>query len=803
MSGFKGIARSVVNATGLPSRLWPSPPPLQQFINSEQRVEFDLDERTSSERDFSTAYFEWIQLHESIVAAISHLPSAHVLGQGVLLRTTPELTTMVSVAEAAVILFGDDFSDLLWILVQVVERELRADSQNAPAGYNTLWWKEEISLAEHLQREERWERMQRMGRKLKEGKTSGMKQETVRDMDESGKLSGLIVRPFDGIEQQQEALHEKLYGKEEYQKSSEADTTLPPRPEVASEPVPSAVKDPTKYHSTYSTIIGARKRDGQWSICVAKYEEELQNELRSLMDWLGVALGGSGVGALSRIPTHYIQLEEENKALAARDRLQLGIPKETHRCWRNKILSGNILVSPQLGVAIPPGKTGDELSLGGRGSSRPFSQMKDSLILTAAALWSLFDNTLERVPNCQCTFRAESKDFIQCKGESDGWFLWHTFSNEKLCEGSDCDSNMRVALNAEETGKRLYTTSPCVLGWTVERRTEPTSPLWETLSVTEEFRRREFVKYQVKEFQALAQLSVPAIVTPQIGGAITFSKQNYQIANSIDHDSVLAMETAATAVVLIFDERRSIHLLCDGADIIEILCVQYLRNMGLSNSSLPIFTHSTPLLRLQTWYHSNFVSATGKQLTGDHLIREASKRISRLTEIMKRASVERNLLYWLLGDVLHGNTGLALKVPKCREASWYKLAFKSPPLIFAVGELNAKRLTVDGFPLKWQASNARSRLSELVGIFHHSSTPGGIVGGLGEVKRWLVQAQFFINATLRPTHDHVIFGSRPSDSELTYEVVECCQEQTSSDPISPLCENCKQDGNHQCLHYIQ
>src|SRR5207248_898417 len=83
----------------------------------------------------------------------------------------------------------------------------------------------------------------------------------------------------------------------------------------------------------------ARKKDGQWFLCVSKYTRELQNELRSLMDWLGVALGGSAAGALSRIPTHYIQLEEENKVLAARDRLQLDILKETHRCWRNKTLS--------------------------------------------------------------------------------------------------------------------------------------------------------------------------------------------------------------------------------------------------------------------------------------------------------------------------------------------------------------------------------------------------------------------------------------------------------------------------------
>lgn len=67
---------------------------------------------------------------------------------------------MVSVAEAAFVLFSDNVSDLIWILVQVVERELKAESQNAPTGYSFLQWKKEISLAKHLQKEEeeRWER---------------------------------------------------------------------------------------------------------------------------------------------------------------------------------------------------------------------------------------------------------------------------------------------------------------------------------------------------------------------------------------------------------------------------------------------------------------------------------------------------------------------------------------------------------------------------------------------------------------------------------------------------------------------
>jgi hypothetical protein len=93
---------------------------------------------------------------------------------------------------------------------------------------------------------------------------------------------------------------------------------------------------------------------------------------------------------------------------------------------------------------------------------------------------------------------------------------------------------------------------------------------------------------------------------------------------------------------------------------------------------------------------------------------------------VKGMGEERNLFYWLLGDILQGNMGRALKVPKSQQASWHTLAFKSPPLIFAVGELNAKRLTADGFPLTWQASNTPSRLFDLAGIFRSHSALGAL-----------------------------------------------------------------------------
>jgi hypothetical protein len=96
----------------------------------------------------------------------------------------------------------------------------------------------------------------------------------------------------------------------------------------------------------------------------------------------------------------------------------------------------------------------------------PLETIEDGLLLSASALWALFDKSLERVYLCGCTFKAGSNDFIQCKAVLEGgeWILWH-FSNTQPCMGQDCDSNQRVALAAGESGIRLFSTSPCVLGW--------------------------------------------------------------------------------------------------------------------------------------------------------------------------------------------------------------------------------------------------------------------------------------------------------------------------------------------------
>jgi hypothetical protein len=264
------------------------------------------------------------------------------------------------------------------------------------------------------------------------------------------------------------------------------------------------------------------------------------------------------------------------------------------------------------------------------------------------------------------------------------------------------------------------------------------------LSVTDNFKRKPVIKYEATGYQAQAQLSIPTLVTPQIGGAVTFSKRNYEIANTIDNESILAMGKAAELVVLIYDEKRGMHLACDGADLIEILCIHYLRDMGRDASSFPQFNHPNALLRLPTWYQSRFVSLMGICFTGDQLIREATKGISKLVEVATSAAKkDSELLYWLLEDVLCG-TGSARKAPSCKtEISWHKLALKKPQLILAVGELDNRLLTLNDDSIVWLPSPIKHKkpLFSFSGLSRSHSSPRAIVGTQGNVRRWLLQAR--------------------------------------------------------------
>jgi hypothetical protein len=778
--------QEIVEATGLPSEFWPSVRP--QLLPKLIGCNYQLSQNYSlNDFGFNQSHYDWIKIHEKTIAALQRLPAAQVLGHATLVRTPTQLTAMVSIAEAATVSMDENYCQLMWVMMQLIEKALRSDGK----GYCYYHWQHEISYLEHITRHIRLDRNEGLGREL----VGGLVQQLVEIKDQQQKIQDEL----EAVRRQNNDILRLLttisQGSHEQGSSTlvDAEVTTPS----------TAAKTPKKYYTPYSTQLGLRQKGGQWFLCSNKSGVE-SKAFAILIDWLEAQLGGTGSKASSSSLPRWINLRDENKSHARSEILAANFFKETGSCWRQKILGGNVLELP-----IPENvesSSGPELRKQGVFQD---PRLSDCLILTAAALWSLFDNSLERMPNCQCTFRAAGGDFIQCRSKQGRWFIWHTFSYESVCEGKNCNGNIRISLAAEEAGQRLHTTSPCVLGWFAIGRHSPDSTIWKRLSATAEFKQKTLVKYAVKEFQVQAQLSVPVVLSPQIGCAVTFSKQNYAIANSIDHDSIIAMERAAASVVLIYDESRRLHLIFDGADVIEMCCIQFLREIGCDPSYLPPFSHSSALLRLQTWLCSNFVSIRGTYFTGDHLVRQATRKISELIEITKRAFKEdTKLLYWLLEDVLRGCSGQALKAPHCQHASWHKLAFAAPPLILVVGELDAQFLTMSGAPLRWSASESKpthifKNVFGLTGIFDNNSAPGGIAGSQETVRRWFVQGHSYIQSNLIATMDKVIYGEKLTDVEYTHEVKESNNgDKKFFNHVFANC-TCTHTETQRCLHYIQ
>ena len=84
----------------------------------------------------------------------------------------------------------------------------------------------------------------------------------------------------------------------------------------------------------------------------------------------------------------------------------------------------------------------------------------------------------------------------------------------------------------------------------------------------------------MESFQGQVRLSVPAPVTPQFAGTVTFSKIRYKVANSIEPNSVIALGRATAATALVYCEKRGQHLLLEGADVLEEIVMQLLNEIG-------------------------------------------------------------------------------------------------------------------------------------------------------------------------------------------------------------------------------
>jgi hypothetical protein len=284
--------RDMVKATVLPQQIWPSRARLSTPKLQGRGYTLSGD-YLPHVGDFDAPYWDWIRIHEKTIAALQHLPAAQVLGQATLVRTPTQLTAMISIAEAASASMAQEYCQLLWVMVKLIEKTL---GFGGAGGYQYLRWELEISEAEHVSnilekvckdREDDLE-WRKLKRQIKDRKGKDREQMDSQGEALEGDLAGLLLQ-IKEVKAQQQTLQDELEAAK--QQNKEILRLL-----RATSSWKTTDKSRRKHYSTHSTMLGARKKDGQWFLCVYRGDDQSQ-AFPFLLDWLEAQLGGTNFKA--------------------------------------------------------------------------------------------------------------------------------------------------------------------------------------------------------------------------------------------------------------------------------------------------------------------------------------------------------------------------------------------------------------------------------------------------------------------------------------------------------------------------
>jgi hypothetical protein len=567
-----------------------------------------------------------------------------------------------------------------------------------------------------------------------------------------------------------------------------------------------------------------RTVEGSWIVGLENGSQDLRQlhlDAMDVMAWIqtifslenasqGLVVQGSSANSWQRTnvtldePLFAVKMGIENSQVEALEAPPVisHIDRDGVGCWRKKIKAGIILacrsdIQPQNVPRIPP------------------DRYEDCLTLTAAALWTLFDDDLSPMLNCSCTFRSVGGDFLRCLSKIEDWYVWH-IDNEEICGGRICNGQEIVTFTGDG---RLHGQSPCILGWPAEIRSSPKFPIAKTIGLSPSFEKNVCITSSLDSVQIQGQLGWQGIVSAQVLLAANFKMKRYTVENSMPCDPELAIILSEQATVLIYCEERRVHLTMHGADVIETLCVHRLKELcgqeiSLDSNAvdgtcdgdgfLPRFVHSIAVKRMETWRSSTFTSRYGTRIAGESLVREAGNKLLRLINDTK--AFKKGPLYWSLKDLLRGTPCDGMNSPsKMSALGWFKLWKECPILILAVGCID-DRLISSGlessemwrqgkglnFPRpKWNNSKGASV----------STCPGALLSGNRLIRELLQQSSTLFPATLTKTNEHVpghpnhpCFAIVPKESEGTG---------TQVSQITVTCPSCKDMRPlTECLHYF-
>ena len=472
-------------------------------------------------------------------------------------------------------------------------------------------------------------------------------------------------------------------------------------------------------------------------------------------------------------------------------------------CWRKKIQGGVVLACRR-----------DAAS--NYSFQPPVDANEDGLVLTAAALWALFDDKLTPMPNCTCTFRSEGGDFLRCQGKVNDWYVWHLEIEEKeICGGKRCKGNGIVTSNGD---LMLPRQSPCILGWPAAIRSSPSIPIAKKVKLSARFVGNVCTSASFESAQVQAQVGWQGM-SGLVG--VTFKMKQYKVANSVKSGSTLASLLSELATVLIYCEERGIHLAMHGADVIETLCMQRLNDLLWSGSidrpessvvniyneeahHLPRFVHSRAVERMATWRTSTFTTHSGF-LSGEELVEDASKRVLELMKATK--SITKRPLYWSLQDLLSGKECAGLKGPLNLDGiGWFRLWREYPFLIIAVGRIEDTLISTgsESVPLKWSPRKRSNSITNRLGRYIHPPVvilSGGLVAENRLIRALLQQSSGVFPATL--TKSELLLPGKPD--QPCFEIAEKKHDDVEAE-MNVVCSNCHyvslSRSPTECLHYF-
>jgi hypothetical protein len=495
--------------------------------------------------------------------------------------------------------------------------------------------------------------------------------------------------------------------------------------------------------------------------------------------------------------------------------------KSNGGCWRRKIRKGIILscIADDFGaendnsLSRTPGLP-DHSDIAGSDADNSagditgvLDRYKDCLVLTAGALWSLFGNGLHERPNCCCTFQGESQDFLTFVGKMNGWFVWHVEADEsKVCGGGSESSNItKIELRGENA---LHTSSPCILRWPAEVRTCVDRYLSTQSALTEKFLKKPAISLTPKQLQIGGALGVSKGATAQFSTSLTYQMDHYEIAPQAPFDEEWAEVISQFSTILLYCEKRRLHLAVEGSDLIEILCIHFLPQLGCTD--ILDFRGISASKRMPEWRTSSFTTSDEGRISGKQLVREAGKRLTQFLEKAKEVRGNQPV-YWCFQSLISGSKCSGLAAPaSIKSKGWYKLWKARPLLAVAVGCISEDLISKDlaanlsGRKTKGLLSKIISKIlpnnwGSAIKVIKHE---GGLLADNARIKALLSQASVVYRATIADSKYQTDLGGDLVDLHPVFQILQQTdiKKQVTSEVNCKTCHT--MPSTSCCVHYF-